>query len=392
MEIWGWIGMIVLGLFIICTIICMVAICKFIKKHNKYSSRKKKINRVIMLIAAILIFILLVGGLWKLAEGLYNLRTYKRIEEEESIRNEEIMSQYLMLIEKLPFHNEIPDQEQTIWEDLIYEFLLYSESEGMSNFDQLRSSYQNEIFELQKIPHIKVDTIVEYVNSFYGTEILPLTNKKLEEVEEKVLPLGERFNTDIEVLKNRFWLRASKCSIESSAESLYQAGRSADDVFKVLISKPDFSVKEVIFYGSMAVAFYLVSVEYDEGNIDLPFVYYSIAEIYIYLEKNVDFGENNIMYLHCLLMAEVFLALAEKEYRMISKDEDIHEDLSFFSCYYAEIVYKFIIEYGKKDVEFISMCKERASQYVNSDYSKKYVGCRNSCKDILERLEPLEKK
>lgn len=394
MEILGWIVVVVLGLLIISTIIimCMVAICIFTKKYNKNLSRKKKIKGLKMFFAAILIFTLLVEVLWKLVEGLYDLQTYKRIREEERIHNEEIMSQYSKLIEKLPFHNEITDQEQAIWEDLVYEFLLYSKSEGISDFDELRNSYQDEIFELQKIPYIKIDAIVKYVNSFYGTEILSSTNETLEEVEEKILPLEERFNTDIEVLKNRFWLRASECNIKSSDESLYQAGRSADDVFKVLINKPDFSVKEAIFYGSMAVAFYLVSVEYDRGNIDLPFVFYSIAEIYIYLEKKVDFGEDNVMYLHCLLMAEVFLALAEKEYRKISKDDDIHEDLSFFSCYYAEIVYKFIIEYEKEDMEFISICKQRASQYMESDYSEKYTGCRNSCNDILEGLESLEKK
>lgn len=387
MEILGWIIVIILGLCIIVAIMCVAAICISIKRYNKISGRKKIIRRGISLFAFLMVLSLMIGCLWKTGEGLYDWCTYERIREEESIRNEEIMSQYSMLIEKLPFHNEILNQEQTIWEDLVYDYLLYSEREDLSDFDELRNSYWKKIFELQEIPHIKIDTIVECVKSFYGTEILPLTDKTLEDVEKQILPLEKRFDTDIMVLKNRFWLRASKCNTESSDDSLYQAGRSADDVFKVLINKPDFSVKEAIFYGSMAVSFYLVSVEYDKGNIDLPFVFYSIAEIFIYLEKKVDFGENNVIYLHCLLMAEVFLALAEKEYKEAHENGDIHENLTFFGCYYAEIVDRIIIKCEKKDIELTAICKKYASQYIESDFSKKYVACRKSCNDILERLE-----
>lgn len=333
--IFGWIIMIISVIFVIGSVLCMVMVCLSLKKYS-LKSNVRKLKRTFwyaFIVCAIFIMIIVFCAM-----SLYNYSAYSGTSSDTSKDNEE----YLAVLDKLPFHNEIYNEEQDIWEHLTCVELLYDKylklAEEATNFDALRASYLKEFYVLCKLPAMDMDDLLEHVNQFYGSAILPFTDKSLEEVEKDILPIDERMNTDDEVLRNEFWLRASKCSAESSDDSLYQAGRAADDVFKVLINNNQGSFKEAVFYGSMAVGFYLVSVKNNEGNIDLSLIYYKVAEIYIYFEQYVDLGEDDAIHMHYLLMAEMFLRLAEKEYEKTGVAGDINEKLTYFGHYYEDIL------------------------------------------------------
>lgn len=389
-KIIGWIIAAFLILSILCVFAYVLLTCVYLAR-NKFSLKKRiiqKRKRKIMI--GLLTFVLLLFVCVSLIKSLLAFAALSDTIAGENVNDEINLVNFLEIVEKIPFHDEALVEEQTIWEKLVCTDLLYGEylekSEGVTDFDELRKAYQGEFYEAQEIPFIEIDELIEQVKLFYGTEILPFTDKTLEDVEAEILPLEERLNTDVEVFQNEFWLRAGSCNADSSDECLYQAGRAADDVFKVLCNKADTGNKMKIFYSSMTVGFYLASIEYDTGNINIPLVYYRIAEIYIYLEEQLDFGENEEIKLHCLLMAEIFLMLAEKEYEKI-EGGDIHKDLPFFSYYYAQILNKYIVKYNSKDKEVESKCYDYATQYINSPYSLKYPDCRNSCNDILDNLK-----
>lgn len=390
MKIIGWIIAVVLLLSMICMIRYVLLNCVYLIKNKLFLKERIIQKRRIRILICLIVYVGLLVVFIFLIKSLLNLSTSTVTVVEENV-NDENMYVYLEIVAKMPFNDEILAKEQTIWDQLIYNDLLYSEYlksvERAADFDELRELYQSEIYEVQEIPFIAIDELIEQVELFYGTEILPFTEKTLEKVESEVLPLAERLNTDLEVFQNEFWLRASNCSADSSDECLYQAGGAADDAFKVLFNEArSIGNKMEIFYSSMTVGFYLACIKYDAGNINRPLVYYRIAEIYIYLEKEVDFGEDEEIKLHCLLMAEIFLMLAEKEYEKTG-GEDIHKDLPYFSCYYAEILNKFIVKYDSKSEDVVSICFKNATQYLDSSYTSKYPKNRDSCSDILENLE-----
>ena len=357
------------------------------RKRTRYNIFKNTIRFICAFVALVISLILLaiIAREFVLALDL----------KVECNTNEDVSeSQYTDAIDKIPFHDEMINEEQTIWEHLFVEEMLYDKYEQLGgdefDFKNLREKYVNEFCDADELPNIAIDELKEHVKFFYGSEILPVTNKTLERVVTEIPPLEDRINTDVLVFENEFYLRVDKCDLSSPDECFYQVARAADDAFKVLFHEKNLSIKKKLFYGSMAVAFYLASINNYEGNIDLLLTYYRIAEIYIYLYKYVGFIQENIDYSkHCLLMSEMFLILAKKEYSKKMDFDDIHKKLTYFNYYYADILFDYITKYCKdEEVEEIGfMCYKLASDYLNSPYTVSYNKNRDGCRNILTNLE-----
>lgn len=390
MKIISWIIVIGLGL---CNVVCIifgVSVCLSLWKKRKKAWREcirkyKKQFLVVFLVLAVSL-----GAFWGSVIGLCNIYKYLAKESIPDSNSELYSSQYLKIVQILPFHDELMNEEEIIWDHLVSKELLYGnyiEWKKQSNdFDKLRSKYSS-IYEQIELPCVEIDELLEHVNAFYGSEILPITDSTLTEVDEEL-----KQKPNIKAYQNEFWLRVTACDANSSGEQFYYIAVAADNVFKNLCNDKERnpSVKEVIFYGSMAIAFYLASEKYYEGSYDLILLYYRISEIYIYLDRYVDFGEDDAVYSeHFLLMAEIFLVLAKKEYEKSEESKDIHahENITFFGQYYTEILYEFIVKYKSEDENLVSMCQGYARQYLDSPYTEEYTKARKSCEDILIRLE-----
>lgn len=360
----------------------------FLLKKNRKKSKHKFIKNIGQFVGSFIICILVLVLIIKAVALAMSLKVdYKT--------NKDIATfKYIDMVDKISFKDEIINEEQVIWEHLFDEELLYEKykqlNESVLDISNLRKRYGNEFCDSDELPFIDIDELLEHVTSLYGSDILPVTNKTLEEVMMQIPPLEERMNMDVLVFENEFYLRVVKCNVDSSDECFYQVARAADDAFKVLFNGRNPSNKKVLFYGSMAVAFYLASVKYYERNINLILVYYRVAEIYIYLYKYVDFIRENKEYRkHCLLTAEIFLVLAKEEYSKKLDANDIHEKLTYFGHYYADILFEFITKYckGEEDEEIVSMCCKFANDYLNSPYTVNYKENREGCKDILNNLK-----
>lgn len=381
-KVFEWICLFFFGVIFIFSIKYLIHVFIILFKRKLRNKRIRK--NILQFIVAVMIVVLLFSSVKGFAKNVSRSMNFGKGGAIDLFQNQDV-------VDDIPFHDEAFSDER-IWEHLYSVELAYGNCEEWlekeSEFGKLRENYINRIYKTKQLSFIKVEELLEHINFFYGTEILPSTNKTLDEVTAEILPLKDRLNTDVEVFQNEFWLRATKVNKYSSDECLYQVGRAADDAFKVLFKKQPDSVKPLIFYGSMVVAFYLASIGCYKGNIDLAYAYYRIAEIYIYLEKYVNRVKCEEKYSkHCLLMAEVFLMLAETEYSDEIKEGDIHQRLTYFDCYYAEILYKAITSYEFKEEEFITLCCNHATQYLSSAYSKRYPKCRKSCSDIIVNLE-----
>lgn len=318
---------------------------------------------------------------------------YLEAESKTTVSDETSEVRYAEAVQKIPFHNVVVNEEHTVWEELLNERLLYRNyltwQKEADSFDAMWRCYRKYYVEAQELPQIAIDELVEQVEAFYASDILPENHRTLSEVREETPALDKRMYADVTIFQNEFWILASSCNKASSDSDLYQAGRAADDVFKIL-GAGDYTYKEMVFYGSMAVSLYLACIENYAGNIDLELVYYRIAEIYLYFHKYIFPNDGDASYhLHFLLSAEAFLMLAEKEHKKKNGDKDILEKLPYFSCYYAEILYEFLVIYDSGDESVELLCYEYAEQYLNSPYTAEdsKVRSRESCEDILANLQ-----
>lgn len=366
----------------------IVKVCLSLWNNRKHISKKfvkKRCKQFFIALAIFIVLLMIFLNVIRIMQKYYQFLPTSDYESEVG----ELSIEYLKALDELPFHDVTTNEEETIWSRLVYTELLYNRylewTKQPVSFDELRETYVDIIYNVNELPFIEIDELLKYVNMFYDSEILPFTDDNLNDINREL----ER-EPSIKLYQNEFWLRAKVCSSNSSSLQFYCTGVAADNVFKTLCNEGKPSVKEAIFYSSMAVAFYLAAVKYYENNFDLILLYYRLAEIYIYLEEYIFFGEDNETYSkHFLLMAEVFLMLAETEYAKLAQNEDIHshEKITYFGHYYSLILYKFIIEYQSKDEKLITMCRKYANQYLNSPYTGYYEGGCITCEDILIKLE-----
>lgn len=394
LKISGWFVIICLWFCAVCLAVNILRVLKQLCKRT--GGRKRKKEWIQRWIVQILVFAAGIGILLFVAcclqGGLAEWSKYLEAESKTTVSDETSEVRYAEAVQKIPFHNVVVNEEHTVWEELLNERLLYRNyltwEKEADSFDAMWRCYRKYYVEASRLPKIEIDEVVKLAEMFYGSEILPENHRTLSEVEEDTPKLDDRMHADVTIYQNEFWLRAVPCNKASSDNELYQAGRAADDVFKILAAG-DYTYKEMVFYGSMAVSFYLACIENYAGNIDLELVYYRIAEIYLYFYKYIFPDDGDASYhLHFLLSAEAFLMLAEKEHKKKSGDKDILEKLPYFSCYYAEILYKFLVIYDSGYEWAEDLCCEYAEQYLNSSYSTgdSKVRSRESCEDILTNL------
>lgn len=381
------IACIILSICMLWILLHIIAVFRSIWKNviiRKRKPKRKLVRKWILAIAIrIIIEYMMMTVLFVLCGKIYAcLQTTK---ESDSIQQE-----YKAALQSIPFQNEVMNSTETIWEHLLNKELMYQNYTNLANecddFDEIRELYVNGNEDMAMLGCVDVDELVSHVEAFYGTQILPITNKTLNEVTKDIPPLDERLYVDVNLYKTEFWLRASQCDANTTAAWLYQTGRAADDAFKVLVNDGERSLKQLMFFGAMAISFYLASVEYNDGNRDLPMIYYRIAEVFIYLDKYSSIADTETYKRHFLLMAEKALLMAEEEFYSVQEEKKIQEKFVYFNCYYAEILYKYNKMNWSKNGNLAKVCSEYANACIaGTDFDGSAGHCKN-CGDILMRL------
>lgn len=263
----------------------------------------------------------------------------------------------------------------------------------MAGVEILRDEYRDRYVDLSDLPDFDVTELVKIAHEYYETDILPHTDLTLRDIENMTPELKERMKSDPKLPQAEFWLRIKVCTNQTDAENLYHIARSADDAFKIMCNDKNrrISAKEAVFYASNAIAFYCVCLQKDIGNIDRKFVYYRMAEIYIYMCDYIEFvNQDDDHNLHSLLMADVLLAKVEAEYEFGNMAEnvemDIHQKLPLFSFYRMRVLKELIFKYKFHDDKLVRECADSALQFWNSPYSEGYERCRQGCWDTLLNL------
>lgn len=187
-----------------------------------------------------------------------------------------------------------------------------------------------------------------------------------------------------EVYKAEFWIRISMEKDEFSSEALYQIGRASGDVLKVLKNSNKITIKEWIFFGSMAVSFYLASMECDDGSRDLSLTRYRIAEIFIYLDKYSPLKSEEAYSRHFRLMAEKALGDVEDSFGDTYEYEKIRRKLPYFYCYYAEILYDFSRLSPNNEENLAEMCRKYIGRCVMGETEGE---CCTSCSALSVKLK-----
>ena len=296
-----------------------------------------------------------------------------------------VSQEFLASLQNIPFQDEVINEAETVWESMLNQWLMYSgyrkRAEKNDNFAMIRSCYQEDSEDIVEFPNIDIDYLIMLAKEFYGSELLPTTDYSFDEVDKIIKSYDDKFKVPANVYKAEFWIRVSSRMGGFTPNALYQAGRSADDVLKVLCNNGTITVKEWIFFGSMAVSFYLASVKYDDGSRDLPLIYYRIAEIFIYLDKYSPLGNDEAYSRHFRLMAEKALSKVEET---LNNTYDRKKKIPYFSCYYAELLDDFRKLYPDGEEILTDMCRDYATMCVMGARGKKYC---TTCENILKKLK-----
>lgn len=364
-------------------------ILKILKRKGKRKLKRKIKHRWVVNFAIKIIALNIIGAI--IISGSKNIyvwwQIYTMMEAEEKDRVA-VSQEYLAALDNIPFRDEVINEEVTLWENIINEWLMYKEYfarvDECSDFAELRSCYQGNSDNIVEWPGINVDKLVKLVESVYDSVLLPATDYTFDEVEAKIGSYDEPSMVPADVYKAEFWIWISRGKGRFTAEELYQTGRAADDVLKVLKSSKKITIKEWIFFGSMAVSFYLASMEYDDGLRDLPLINYRIAEIFIYLDKYSPLKNEEEYSQHFCLMAEKALAEVGNTVEGTYGRENIKKKIPYYYCYYAEILHKFSKLCPNERENLIEMCREYASMCVMGERAGE---CCATCGDILEKLK-----
>lgn len=378
------------------TIIAIICFMKIIAKlgriYVKVGKEKRKpkgktvyrwTRYIIVKIAAMVLIISIITSSCK---TIYVWQQISDMINEAKESKAAVSQEFLVALQNIPFQDEVINETETMWESMLNQWLMYSEyrkrAEKNVNFAQIRSCYQEDSDSDDIVEFPKIDTynLIELVKEFYGSELLPITYYTFDEVVEIIKSYNDRLKVPVDVYKAEFWIRVSTRMKGSIPNELYQAGRSADDVFKVLHYNRNITIKECIFFGSMAVSFYLASIECDDGSLDLTLIYYRIAEIFIYLEKYSSLGNDEAYSRHFRLMAEKALGKVEE---VRNDTYDRKENIPYFSCYYAELLDDFSKLYPDGEENLTDMSREYAAMCVMGAEGGKYCA---TCENILKKL------
>ena len=297
------------------------------------------------------------------------------------------------LITKLSFESEKMNDKTVVWQELINTNLYFAYLEqlldkGYSNA-QIRNHYIQGIGTNRTLSYVDFEQVQRIFEKFYGTGLVPISEKTLEEIKELTPPIEERSMTDAILFQEEFSLRAKKCTEEDSFDCFYQTGRSADDAFKQLVKSGN--TKEVVFFAAMSVAYYMMSLErLDDGEyIMRSFIEYRLAEIFIYLRENriVQDEEKGELYeLHFLLITEAYLKHSQVIYDLAHVDTNIHEEHMYHDKYMVDTLYRLFTDY---EFETWDQMKDECIKYANSYIeapNAKQTGI-DSCNSYLAMLE-----
>ena len=299
-------------------------------------------------------------------------------------------------IEEIDFESEVINDKDTIWQEMLninlyYSYLEEQQEKGFSN-DEIRKHFIQGIGLGDVLVSVDFQQVYQLYEKFYNTDLLPQTQKTLEEIEILTPPLEERSKADPDLFREEFALRAGLCSEDSSFECLYQTGRSADDAFKRLVENKN--IKEIVFFAAMAVSFYRLSLEKLEDNeyLKWSFVEYKIAEIYYYLQDKCniqDATRTDLYKLHFCLAVEAYLKHSQEMFDLAQSETSIHEEQTYHDQYIAEIQYKLILSDLFKEKDKIKAeCRMYATSYIK-DSCAKQNGI-NSCNSYIISLEALD--
>lgn len=360
-------------------------IFNIIKRKGKRKLKKEKKLQWVANFSARIIAMIIIGAI--IISSGKNIYDLWQMEETEKDRLA-VSQEYLAALENIPFQDEVINDEVTLWENMINEWLMCKEyflrADECSDFAELRSCYQGNSDNIVEWSRIDIDTLVKQVEAVYDSALLPATDYTFDEVEAKIKSYGEAGKVPADVYKAEFWIWICRGKGGFTSETLYQTGRAADDVLKILKSSKKITIKEWIFFGSMAVSFYLASIEYNDGLRDLPLIYYRITEIFIYLDKYSPLKNEKVYSQHFCLMAEKALAEVRSAVEDTYDCENIKKKIPYFYCYYAEILYKFSKLYPSDGENLTETCRKYASMCVMGEN----VGeCCTTCGDILEKLK-----
>ena len=285
------------------------------------------------------------------------------------------------LIEGIKFQKLLSNKQETDWEFMLNEGLLYYDFSENKSLCELRTEYYDFLSDPLHVPAIDLKKLYQFTEKYYGT-ILPLTELTLEEITEETPPLQERMQTDINIYKNETYIRAMKCKMNSSpsGDMYYQTARAADDVVKLMVYNSS-TLKERIFFSYIAVNFYLLSIPYEEKEVTNDFIYDRIAQIYIHLYKYCGYEIENNYKKQFLISAEVYLHIAGDKYYNAVQQENINSQLPEYGYNYACVLNDMISIYGCNDKEIRDLCVEYAQEFMDfygSDH-KYYSDCYSFC-------------
>lgn len=297
---------------------------------------------------------------------------------------------------QIEFKGVLLSNENTFYQFMVNEclhFTYFDEwNEDLTSKKELRNKYLTEIGEESNLPIASLEDIRKMAKSFYGTSLLPETDKTLIQIENLTPELSERINADPDLFKAEFWLRIKACEgDEVSSECLYQAARAADDVVKTLGAQGKLSTRELLFYSSASVALYeqAITKKDDLNRYWISAVKYRIGEMYFYLYKHLKYNADSVIERdkfseHLLLCAEATLLSGYDDFVAVHKAEDIHKTQPYHDSYVAIAEYDLIRKYGYANQEIIDECFMRAQNYIASHYARS--GDITSCEDIIQKL------
>lgn len=366
----------------------------FIKKKKIRPKAKKKYTLEIVLYSAYICIMLFT--LFHLYEKSMKHDQKGENAVETSVPMQNYSAEAEVMIQSISFDSENINQKEIVWDHLLEKELglenYYVWNNEAENFDQLHSTYRECFLYNPVIPYADYTELMEHCNNFWGKDLLPYTDRTLDDVTKEIPPPELRHLTSPDLFKEELFLRL-KTSRESNRNNTYQIGRAADDTFKILVAEGQPSVNQLLFYSTVAVVCYQLTLNEMERdpdleieNVDKDFLYYRMAEIFICLDENLPVSDGyETAHIHFLLCAESCLAKIQYERGLVENTEDINMQFPYFDSYYAEILFEFITVYGAESNDTIKSFYQHAESYMSS--MNLTTDNEESCRDLKIRMD-----
>ncbi|MDE5590517.1 MAG: hypothetical protein K2J60_15485 [Acetatifactor sp.] len=396
-----------------------------------------KRNRIVLKVKKCLFVVAVI--IWIVCAFLIYLLLLNRAQNHDSLTeqtsNKIHRAEYYDILDQIQFQPEIINEEYTVWENLLRDYLHFSQYEKWTSQEiskeQLRKNYLSDICENGNSTQIDFEDIKEMINLFDGTSLLPATDRSFAEILEDLPSMEESYNANPAIFVEEFLYRTLYCiSTETpSYENIYQAARAADNALKSFLNSQKITIKQRLLLAAMAVGLYQISLdnletelacfnaEYqvtgmlDSKSVDeisaiierYSFTEYKIAEIYIYLFEHNDNSLNKECYnIHFLLSAEAHLKNAQKIYNhektnMLffsavgeQENKDIHKKQTYHNFYIAQTQYRLIVIYGYDYENMEAECKKYAVNYMGNPYARDNII--ESCRYIISMIDDMKEK